>query len=79
MKLIYKQPFGKLVQIGDKVTLTGHEMTVESFEKPHKPDASGRVVVTDGANSNRYYVSVIGAEWIEREDRDPEPDTASQH
>jgi hypothetical protein len=42
------------------------------FREPHKPSSSGHVVVkemTELGFSKEFYVSVIGAEWIEREDR----------
>ena len=57
---------------GEEVTTErGTLMKVISFSKPHKPSSSGKVFV-EVVNDNwkqEYYVSVIGAEWIEREDR----------
>lgn len=38
------------------------------FSHPHKPSSEGKVSLENGME---YYVSVIGAEWIEREDRVP--------
>ena len=69
MKLIHKST-GNAVLVGDEVELDGETLTVAYFEKPHKASASGRVTVQweDGAE-REYYVGVIGAEWVEREDR----------
>lgn len=72
MRLVYKDT-GKEVQIGDKVkTVNGKEVTVTYFRPPHSPASSGKVTVKadDDKWSMEYYVSVIGAEWIEREDRE---------
>lgn len=71
MKLVYKAT-GKEVKIGDSVTLSsGEKCTVTYFRPPHKPSSSGKVSVRTEYDSfdMEYYVSVIGAEWIEREDR----------
>jgi len=70
MQLIYditKQP----VKIGDLVqTFRGEIVEVLSFNKPHKPSASGRVYVKDKDGAKfESYVTVIGATWIDREDR----------
>lgn len=69
MKLVYTAT-GEEVKVGDKVTLSnGVEAEVEYFAKPHKPSSSGKVTVKTEYYTMEYYVSVIGAEWIEREDR----------
>lgn len=71
MKLIYEST-GEQVRVGDEVTLDdGCTVTVTHFREPHKPSSSGKVCVMDrGTDSQReYYVSVIGARWINREDR----------
>jgi|GEM_PF-6493550 len=66
MKLVYKVS-GQEVQVGDQCTLSdGQQVVVESFDKPHKPDSEGRVSVVPGGE---YYVGIIGARWVEREDR----------
>lgn len=65
MKLIYTET-GAPVQVGDEVMVNGIAAKIESYPRPHKPDSSGRVYLSNGAN---YYVSVIGAEWVERDDR----------
>jgi len=77
MKLVYTLPHGKEikvgqeVKVGDKVlTFRGELVTVEYFVPPSKPSSSGKVTVKDDCGINReYYVAVIDAEWINREDR----------
>lgn len=71
MKLVYVDT-GKPVQVGDVVTLRdGEKATVSYFREPHKPASEGKVTVSHGENDmgREFYVSVIGARWIEREDR----------
>ncbi len=73
MKLVHTKT-GKAVQVGDVVTLSdGEKVEVTYFREPHKSSSSGKVSVQSiGAGRNRsseYYVGVIGAEWIEREDQ----------
>ena len=70
MRLVYKGTNDE-VQVGDEVTLKGGKSAcVEYFTKPHKPESQGKVVIrTLDDYSMEYYVGVIGAEWIEREDR----------
>lgn len=71
MRLVYKAT-GKEVKVGDIVTTSrGDKCEVKYFRQPHKPSSSGKVTVQfEGSNSSmEYYVSVIGAEWIEIEDR----------
>lgn len=64
---------GKEVKIGDEVTLShGEKRTVAYFTFPHKPSSEGKVSVRDPQNpdfDHEYYVSVIGAIWIDRTDR----------
>lgn len=63
---------GDEVHLGDNVlTSRGERAVVNHFVKPHKPSSSGKISVQmDGSNhSTEFYVSVIGAEWIDREDR----------
>ena len=55
---------------GDKVTLSnGTEVKVHYFREPHKPGSQGKVTVQEGGSTREYYVSIIGAVWVEREDR----------
>ena len=71
MKLVYKDT-GKEVQVGDEVTLRdGEKVEVVNFNKPHKPSSQGKINIRplNSEWSHEYYVSVIGAEWIDREDR----------
>ena len=65
MKLVYTTTQAP-VQVGDEVLINGYPARVEHFRPPHKPESSGKVSLSNGAE---FYVSVIGAEWIEREDR----------
>lgn len=71
MKLIYEST-GEQVRVGDEVTLDdGRTVKVTHFSEPHKPSSSGKVCVMDRGDDSQceYYVSVIGARWINREDR----------
>lgn len=69
MRLIYKET-GEEVKVGDTVrTGRGEEVRVTHFAPPHKPSSSGKVSVAADQYNAEYYVGVIGAEWIEREDR----------
>lgn len=65
MKLVYKKT-GEPVKVGDPVEVNGVATTVSYFREPHKPSSEGKVSLESGAE---YYVSIIGAEWIGREDR----------
>lgn len=75
-RLVYQET-QEPVTIGDKVTLRdGVVYTVIGMEEPHKPASTGRVLVRandveydDPFGVNSYYPSVIGACWIERDDR----------
>lgn len=74
MRLVYTNgpKKGQLVKVGDRADMSsGEQVIVRSFREPHKPASEGHVAVKfPGAKMERmYYVSVIGAEWIEREDR----------
>ena len=73
MKLVYKDSKEE-VKIGDKVlteTLNKYA-TVTYFTKPHKAASAGFVTLKENNSdlSREFYVGVIGAEWIEREDRE---------
>ena len=71
MRLVYKTT-GTEVKVGDVVTTSrGEKCTVTYFRPPHKPSSEGKISVrTEGCSfDSEYFVSVIGAEWIEREDR----------
>ena len=73
MKLIYDGTSVE-VKVGDRAkTFRGEMVEVLSFDKPHKPSASGRVMLKSidsvDKDSFRSYVTVIGATWIDREDR----------
>lgn len=70
MRLVYEDT-GEEVQVGDRILVDGGLAKVDFFRPPHKPSSSGKVsVLHDGDDmSVEYYVGVIGAKWIEREDR----------
>ncbi len=70
MRLLYNKT--RLpVKVGDLVELDDMVVKIRYFREPHKPSSSGKVSVdivnTDG--EREFYVGVIGAEWIDREDR----------
>jgi len=71
MKLVYTET-GTEVKVGDEVEVDGEMLEVTYFREPHKISSSGKVSVrranTDEM-SREYFVGVIRAEWIEREDR----------
>lgn len=73
MRLVYDYDGETEVRVGDVVTLRdGERVRVTYFRPPHKPASSGKVSVenADAATGSReYFVGVIGATWIEREDR----------
>lgn len=76
MKLIYTDgpKKGELVKVGDEVrTSHRNKATVTFFREPHKPESEGKVSIKNGKTGceQELYVSVIGAEWIDREDREP--------
>lgn len=80
MRLVYTKD-GSEVKVGDEVVVEYRRekecFVVEYFRKPHSPASSGKVTVRNEEGlSCEFYVSIIGAEWIEREDREPiEEDT----
>ena len=71
MELVYKET-GLPVNTGDVVTLSGGQVVeVTYFRKPHKPESQGKVSVARDKDDcgMEYYVNVIGAHWINREDQ----------
>ena len=71
MRLIYSDT-GTEVRIGDAAeTFRGEPVTVTYFAEPHKPSSSGKVSVEEASGfRSEFYAGVIGAEWIDREDRE---------
>ena len=71
MRLVYNDT-GVEVKVGDKAVLRdGSTAVVNLFPKPHKPASSGLVYITTETEAEiGYYVAVINAQWIEREDRE---------
>lgn len=70
MKLVYEKS-GVEVKVGDIVKVDGEESRITYFRPPHSPASSGKISIEGiGAGlSGEYYVGVIGAKWIDREDR----------
>ena len=72
MKLVYEAS-KKLVKVGDKVTLArgGEKAKVAWFMPPHTSESEGKVTVylVKSGHTQEFYVSIIGAVWVEREDR----------
>lgn len=59
------------VKVGDVVQINGMSAVVDYFPHPHKPASSGKVSVSfrgDSRSTAEYFVSVIGAHWINRDD-----------
>lgn len=73
MRLVYDKT-GIEVKTGDVVHLRDNAPHfVVAFNKPHKPASSGKVFVRQMSEEGygmEYFVSVIGATWIEREDHE---------
>ena len=72
MRLVYKHN-GEPIHVGDRAKMSNGEwVEVTYFREPHKSSSSGKVAVQpvgDSGMGMEYYVGVIGAEWIEREDQ----------
>lgn len=80
MILIYKAT-GTEVKVGDQIiTNNGQWVRVTYFRPPHKPSSEGKISIEtlDRKSEREFYVSVIGAEWIEREDREEWEDESPQ-
>jgi hypothetical protein len=71
MNLVYKNS-GNPVAIGDVVeTFRGDRVEVTYFREPTSSSSEGKVSCknVDSDWQQEYYVGVIGAQWINREDR----------
>lgn len=68
MKLVYSAT-QKPVIAGDSIMFEGKRAKVVYFAPPRSLASSGKVTIEVGKQQREYYVSIIGAEWIEREDR----------
>jgi hypothetical protein len=71
MRLVYKGT-KREVQIGDEVLLrSGEKAIVTYFRQPSSSASEGKISVRGNGDAfdSEFYVSVVGAEWIEREDR----------
>jgi hypothetical protein len=75
MRLVYVKDWchhkaGEEVKEGDVINLKSvGRCKVDYFAKPHKSSSEGKVTVKSGHGTHEFYVGVINAEWIEREDR----------
>jgi len=69
MKLVYNWN-NEPVKVGDEVTLSdGKKVKIHYFRQPHKPESSGKVTVQEDGSTREYFVSIIDAVWIDREDQ----------
>lgn len=70
MRLVYIGT-DRPVLIGDMVTLNGNLHEITHIPQPRSAASEGKLCVEPpGSNGSReFYVSVVGAQWIEREDR----------
>lgn len=70
MRLVYRKN-GKAVEVGDKVKIRDDEYEVTYFREPHSSNSSGKITVRGEGDefSNEYYVGIVGAVWVEREDQ----------
>jgi len=62
------------VYVGDEVKIDDELLEIKFFSRPHKPSSSGKVTVApvgvnDFEHDREFYVNIIGAEWIDREDK----------
>lgn len=79
MRLVYEKdnrgehPEGQEVKVGDEVcTFRGELCTVTHLHPPRHSASAGHVTVKfseSPGDTGYYYVSVIGAKWIDRTDR----------
>lgn len=68
MKLVYAHNQIE-VKFGDRLVLrNGDQVTVQNILEPHRLYPSGKVFITCPIYTQGIAPSVIGAEWIERED-----------
>lgn len=77
MRLVYIES-GKQVRVGHMVKMKDDEIAkVVYFAEPHKPQSSGKVTVRSNGSDydQEFFVGIIGAHWIEREDQPKEPFT----
>ncbi len=69
MKLVYSNN-GVEVKAGDPAkTFRGESVTVKAIIKPRSPQSTGRVEIEIDGGTAENYPSVIGAEWVGREDQ----------
>ena len=70
MNLIYNHN-QKPVEVGDIIELDDMIVKVRYFREPHKPSSSGKmsVDVLGVVGESEFFVGVLGAQWINREDQ----------
>jgi hypothetical protein len=70
MRLVYEEN-QRPVLLGDTAIVHNEKGFVSRIVKPHKPASTGRVEITffRSQSKQEFFPSVIGADWIEREDR----------
>ena len=77
MRLVYTRS-GDPVKVGDVGrTSRNDKVKVTYFREPHSSESEGKVTVQfldlEDDWTQEFYVSIIGAKWIEREDRGWKP------
>lgn len=74
LKLIFEAT-GSEVVVGALCVVNDRACIVEYFRPPHKPSSQGKVTVRPvgslSEHASEYYVSVIGAKWVNRTDQSP--------
>ena len=79
MRLVYNGTNDE-VKVGDEVSMRdGEDVTISYFREPHKAASSGKVTVETADGPREYYVSGIGAGWVEREDQNWTPPENAPH
>ena len=85
MKLVYEAS-GDPVKVGDRIEKGGEVWVVDSIQEPHHAGSTGRVYVSlpnpnepKNAGTRGFFPGVIGAVWIEREDRGWKPLMEAHH
>lgn len=71
MRLIYQSTKAE-VKVGDITHVRNQPYVVTQIRQPHSPASTGRVCLRSMCERKyyfEYYPIVIGADWVEREDR----------
>lgn len=60
---------GREIQLNETLTdFRGDTAVLTGLEPPHKPSASGKVVVLEGDGTRLYYAGVYGLKYIKVEE-----------